>query len=310
MNRGTYVIRRILLLIPTLLAIYTLTFFLVHATPGNPWSQGDKPVPPLVLERLNEAYGLNDPLWKQYTDYLVNALQGDFGPSLAQRSRTVSDIIGDTFPVSIKLGLVSMTIALIVGISLGTIGAIRHNSWIDYVTSFVAIFGISTPSYVVVSLLVLILASRLHWLPTGGWDGLLSTRIIIPALALALYPAAVLARYTRSSMLDVLSSDYVRTARAKGLSERVVVIRHAIRNALMPVLTVSGIILADIITGSFFVETVYSVPGLGRYFVSSISERDYPVILGTVLLFGFVISVMNLVVDLLYPLIDPRIAQR
>src|SRR5690606_38250039 len=165
---------------------------------------GDKPVPPLVLERLNEAYGLNDPLWKQYTDYLVNALQGDFGPSLAQRSRTVSDIIGDTFPVSIKLGLVSMTIALIVGISLGTIGAIRHNSWIDYVTSFVAIFGISTPSYVVVSLLVLILASRLHWLPTGGWDGLLSTRIIIPALALALYPAAVLARYTRPRMLDGL----------------------------------------------------------------------------------------------------------
>lgn len=310
MNRGTYVIRRVLLLIPTLLAIYTLTFFLVHATPGNPWSQGDKPVPPLVLERLNEAYGLNDPLWKQYTDYLVNALQGDFGPSLAQRSRTVSDIIADTFPVSLKLGLVSMVIALTVGITLGTIGAIRHNTWIDYITSFVAIFGISTPSYVVVSLLVLILASQFHWLPTGGWDGLLSTKIIIPAIALALYPAAVLARYTRSSMLDVLSSDYVRTARAKGLNERVVVIRHAIRNALMPVLTVSGIILADIITGSFFVETVYSVPGLGRYFVSSISERDYPVILGTVLLFGFVISVMNLVVDLLYPLIDPRIAQR
>ncbi|HYH12883.1 MAG TPA: ABC transporter permease [Thermomicrobiales bacterium] len=310
MNRGTYVIRRVLLLIPTLLAIYTLTFLLVHATPGNPWSQGDKPVPPLVLERLNEAYGLNDPLWKQYTDYLVNALQGDFGPSLAQRSRTVSDIIADTFPVSLKLGLVSMVIALTVGITLGTIGAIRHNTWIDYITSFVAIFGISTPSYVVVSLLVLILASQFHWLPTGGWDGLLSTKIIIPAIALALYPAAVLARYTRSSMLDVLSSDYVRTARAKGLNERVVVIRHAIRNALMPVLTVSGIILADIITGSFFVETVYSVPGLGRYFVSSISERDYPVILGTVLLFGFVISVMNLVVDLLYPLIDPRIAQR
>jgi len=203
-----------------------------------------------------------------------------------------------------------MAIALTLGTTLGTIGALRHNSVIDYITSFVAIIGISTPSYVVVSLLVLLLASQLHWLPTQGWDGVFSLKVIIPAVALALYPAAVLARYTRSSMLDVLSADYVRTARAKGLNERAVVIRHAIRNALLPVLTVSGVILADIITGSFFVETVYGVPGLGRYFVSSITERDYPVILGTVLLFGFVISVMNLVVDLLYPLLDPRIMER
>lgn len=310
MNRGAYVIRRVLLLIPTLLAIYTLTFLLIHATPGGPWSQGEKPVPPIVLERLNAAYGLDDPLWKQYVTYLGNALQGDFGPSFAQRSRTVADIIGQTFPVSLALGLVAMTIALAVGLTLGTIGALRHNGFVDYLTSFVAIVGISTPSYVIVSLLVLILSSELHLLPTGGWDGIFSTKIIIPAIALSLYPAAVLARYTRSSMLDVLSADFVRTARAKGLNERWVVIRHAVRNALIPVLTVSGIILADVITGSFFVETVYSVPGLGRYFVSSISQRDYPVILGTVLLFGFVISVMNLIVDLLYPLLDPRIGSR
>jgi len=310
MNRGSYVIRRVLLLIPTLLAIYTLTFLLIHATPGGPWSQGEKPVPPIVLKRLNAAYGLDDPLWKQYVTYLGNALQGDFGPSFAQRSRTVADIIGQTFPVSLALGLVAMTIALAVGLTLGTIGALRHNGVVDYLTSFVAIVGISTPSYVIVSLLVLILSSELHLLPTGGWDGIFSTKIIIPAIALSLYPAAVLARYTRSSMLDVLSADFVRTARAKGLNERWVVIRHAVRNALIPVLTVSGIILADVITGSFFVETVYSVPGLGRYFVSSISQRDYPVILGTVLLFGFVISVMNLIVDLLYPLLDPRIGSR
>jgi len=307
MNRGAYVIRRVLLLIPTLLAIYTLTFLLIHATPGGPWSQGEKPVHPIVLERLNAAYGLDDPLWKQYVTYLGNALQGDFGPSFAQRSRTVADIIGQTFPVSLALGLVAMAIALVIGLTLGTIGALKHNGVIDYLTSFVAIVGISTPSYVIVSLLVLILSSELHLLPTGGWDGIFSTKIIIPAIALSLYPAAVLARYTRSSMLDVLSADFVRTARAKGLNERWVVIRHAVRNALIPVLTVSGIILADVITGSFFVETVYSVPGLGRYFVSSISQRDYPVILGTVLLFGFVISVMNLIVDLLYPLLDPRI---
>lgn len=310
MNRGAYIIRRVLLLIPTLLAVYTLTFLLIHSTPGGPWSQGEKPVHPVVLERLNEAYGLNDPLWQQYVTYLGNAVQGDFGPSFAQRSRTVTDIISDTFPVSLALGIAAMTIALIVGVTLGTIGALKHNSAIDYVTSFVAIVGISTPSYVIVSLLVLVLSSQLGLLPTGGWDGIFSTKIIIPAIALSLYPAAVLARYTRASMLDVLSADYVRTARAKGLNERWVVIRHAIRNALIPVLTVSGVILADVITGSFFVETVYSVPGLGRYFVSSITERDYPVILGTVLLFGFVISVMNLIVDLLYPLLDPRIVSR
>jgi ABC-type dipeptide/oligopeptide/nickel transport system permease component len=307
MQRRAFVIRRILLLFPTLLAIYTLTFLLIHSTPGGPWSQGEKPVPPLVLEQLNKAYGLDQPLWKQYVNYLGNVVRGDFGPSFTQRSRTVSDILGDTFPVSIKLGLVAMAIALGVGVSLGVIGAVRHNGWADYVSSFTAIVGISTPSYVTCSLLVLVLASQLHLVPTGGWDGIFSKKIIIPAVALALYPAAVLARYTRSSMLDVLSADYVRTARAKGLRETTVIMRHCIRNAMLPVLTVAGVVLADVITGSFFVETIYSVPGIGRYFVESISKRDYPVILGTVLLFGAVISIMNLIVDLLYPLLDPRI---
>lgn len=306
MNRSAYVVRRVLLLVPTLLAIYSLTFLLIHATPGGPWSQGEKPVPPIVLKRLNEAYGLDDPLWRQYVTYLENVLKGDFGPSFTQRSRTVTDIISETFPVSLKLGLVSMALAILIGLPLGAIGALRHNSAIDYLTGFASIIGISTPSYVSVSLLVLVFASTFHMVPTGGWDGLASTKIFIPALALALYPAAVLARYMRSSLLDVLALDYVRTARAKGLRESAVVGRHAVRNALLPVVTVSGIILADVITGSFFVETVYGVPGIGRYFVDSITERDYPVILGTVLLFGFIISVMNLIVDLLYPLLDPR----
>jgi oligopeptide transport system permease protein len=257
---------------------------------------------------LNEAYGLDEPLWKQYFTYLGNILQGDFGPSFSSRSRTVTDIIGESFPVSVQLGLVAMAIALLIGIPLGVLGAVKHNSVLDYVSGFVAIFGVSTPSYVTVSLLVLLFANTFHLVPTGGWDGLASTKILIPAFALALYPAAVLARYTRSSMLDVLSADYVRTARSKGLNERVVIVRHAIRNALLPVLTVSGIILADVITGSFFVETVYQVPGIGRYFVDSITSRDYPMILGTVLLLGAVVSVMNLVVDLLYPLLDPRMS--
>lgn len=309
MNRTAYVIKRTLLLIPTLLVIYTLTFLLIHATPGGPWSQGEKPVPPVVLKRLNAAYGLDKPLWRQYLDYLWNVLHGNFGPSFAQRSRTVSDIIHETFPVSLKLGLVAMAMALIVGVTLGVISAVKHNSVTDYVASFLSIVGISTPSYVIVSLLVLLLASTLHLVPTGGWGGIFSTKAIIPAVALAFYPAAVLARYTRSSMLDVLNQDHVRTARAKGLKESSVIFKHAVRNAMLPVLTVAGVIFADVITGSFFVETVYSVPGLGRYFVQSITSRDYPVILGTVLLFGTIVSVMNLIIDLLYPLIDPRIAE-
>lgn len=308
MTRRTYILRRVLLIFPTLLAIYSITFFLMHATPGGPWSNtGDKPIPPIVLERLNEVYGLDEPLWRQYVDYLGNALQGDFGPSYSQRSLTVTDIIQQSFPVSLKLGLMAMLVAILIGVPLGIIGAVKHNTWLDYVTGFAAILGISAPSYVVVSLLVLVFASRLHLVPTGGWDGILSTTIFIPVVSLALFPAAILTRYTRSSMLEVLAMDYVRTARAKGLGERTVIIRHCIRNSMLPVATVSGVVLADVITGSFFVETIYSVPGMGRHFVLSISSRDYPVILGTVLLFGAVITIMNLIVDLLYQFLDPRI---
>jgi ABC-type dipeptide/oligopeptide/nickel transport system permease component len=308
-NRGAFIIRRVLLLFPTLLVIYTLTFVMIHATPGGPWSQGDKPVPPLVLKRLNAAYGLDKPLWRQYTDYLWNVLHGDFGPSFTSRSRTVTDIIRDTFPISLQLGVVAMVFAVVIGLTLGVIAAINHNRPLDYICGFISIAGISTPSYVTVSVLVLVLASELHLVPTGGWNGITDSRMIIPAFALALFPAAVLARYTRSSMLEVLSADYVRTARAKGLSEWTVVTRHAVRNALLPVVTVGAIILADVVTGSFYVETIYQVPGIGRYFVDSITSRDYPVILGTVLLFGALVSVMNLLVDIVYPLLDPRMGK-
>lgn len=303
-------IRRVLALIPTLLLIYTLTFLLMHSTPGGPWDSSEKPIPKDVQERLKAAYGLDKPLWEQYVSFLAKAVRGDLGPSYTQSSRTVADILRDTFPVSLQLAAVATLIAALVGIPLGILGAVRHNRPLDYLSTFVSIFGISTPAYVVTSLLVLLLASKLHLVPTSGWDGIRSPKIIIPALSLALYPMAVLARYTRSSLLEVLRTDYLRTARSKGLTERAVVIRHGIRNALLPVVTIAGIVLADIATGSFFVETIYQVPGVGRYFVQSISGRDYPVILGTVLLLGLVVSVMNLIVDLLYPLLDPRIRDR
>ncbi len=307
--RTAYIIRRVLALIPTLLLIYTITFFLMHATPGGPWDSGEKPIPADVQERLKAAYGLDKPLWQQYGEFLGKALQGDLGPSYTQRSRTVVQILGDTFPVSLQLAAVATAMAILVGVPLGILGAVRHNRPLDYISTFVSVFGISTPAYVVTSLLVLILASKLRLLPTSGWDGIRSPKIIIPALSLALYPMAVLARYTRSSMLEVLRTDYLRTARAKGIAERGVIVRHALRNALLPVITIAGIVLADIATGSFFVETIYQVPGVGRYFVQSISARDYPVILGTVLLLGLVVSLMNLIVDLLYPLLDPRIGR-
>lgn len=305
--RSAFIIRRVLALIPTLLLIYSLTFFLMHSTPGGPWDTGEKPIPADVQERLKAAYGLDKPLWQQYTDFLGKALRGDLGPSFTQRSRSVADIIGGSFPVSLQLAAVATAIATIVGIPLGILGAVRHNRPLDYLSTFVSVFGVSTPSYVVTSLLVLLLASNLHLVPTSGWDGIWSPKIIVPALSLALYPMAVLARYTRASLLEVLRTDYMRTARSKGLSERSILMRHGVRNALLPVITIAGVVLADVATGSFFVETIYQVPGIGRYFVQSISGRDYPVIIGTVLLLGLVVSVMNLVVDLIYPLLDPRI---
>jgi len=305
--RSAFIIRRMLALIPTVLLIYSLTFFLMHATPGGPWDTGEKPIPADVQERLKAAYGLDKPLWQQYTDFLGKAVRGDLGPSYTERSRSVTDIIGESFPVSLQLAAVATAIATIVGIPLGILGAVRHNRPLDYLSTFVSVFGISTPSYVVTSLLVLLLASNLHLVPTSGWDSIWSPRIIVPALSLAFYPMAVLARYTRASLLEVLRTDYMRTARSKGLSERSILMRHGVRNALLPVITIAGVVLADIATGSFFVETIYQVPGIGRHFVQSISGRDYPVIIGTVLLLGLVVSVMNLVVDLIYPLLDPRI---
>jgi ABC-type dipeptide/oligopeptide/nickel transport system permease component len=305
--RTAFIIRRVLALIPTLLLIYSLTFFLMHSTPGGPWDSSEKPIPADVQERLKAAYGLDKPLWQQYTDFLSKAVRGDLGPSYVQRSRSVSDIIGETFPVSLQLAAAAMLIATLIGIPLGILSAVRHNGPLDYLATFISIGGISTPPYVVTSLLVLLLASKLHWVPTSGWDGIWSSKAIIPAVSLALYPMAVLARYTRSSLLDVLRTDYMRTARSKGLGEQAVLVGHALRNAMLPVITIAGIVIADIATGSFFVETIYQVPGVGRYFVQSISGRDYPVIIGTVLLLGLAVSVSNLVVDLVYPLLDPRI---
>jgi len=305
-----YVLRRLLWVIPSLFVVFTLTFILVHATPGSPWDESDKPLPAAVKENLARQYHLDDPLPKQYVDYLVNVLHGDFGPSYRSVERSVSEIIAATLPVSAMLGLGAMLFAVVVGVPLGALAATKHNTWIDYVSSLITVTGLATPPFVRVSLLIVFFSIALGWLPTGGWEGIFDVRAIIPILAIGLGPAAILARYTRSSLLEVHGQDFIRTARAKGLTETAVVVRHAMKNALIPVVTVAGVTLANVITGAFFVERIYSVPGIGRQFVDSVSGRDYPLLLGIVLVFALLISLVNLLVDLSYGFLDPRIRYR
>lgn len=302
-----YIVRRVLLLIPSLLIVFTITFLLMHATPGGPWDRDERPLPQNVIDTLNAKYGLDRPIWEQYGIFLMDVLRGDFGSSYSRYGQDVSTIIISFFPVSLQLGAVAMLVALIGGISLGLISGVNHNSSRDYLASFISVIGVSTPNYVVATVLIIIFAVYLGWLPTGGWDGIFSEKIIIPVIALALAPMALIARYTRSSVLDVLQRDYVRTARAKGIKDQGVLLRHVLRNALVPVATIAGIAFAEVITGSFFVESVTAVPGIGRYFVTSVSGRDYPVIIGTTLLFAVIVMIMNLIVDIGYVYLDPRV---
>ena len=287
-----------------LLAIVTFTFFLMHAIPGGPFT-GEKNLPPVVLAHLEAHYHLQDPLWKQYVDYLLNLAQLDLGPSFKYEGRSVNQIIAESFPVSLQLGASALVLALGAGIPLGCLGALRKNHWQDHGAMAVAIIGMSVPSFVLATLLVQVFAVQLGWLPAALWEGPAS--LILPALSLAAYPLAFIARLTRSAMLEVLSQDYIRTARAKGLSLWGTVYRHALKNALLPVVTYLGPMAASILTGSFVVETIFALPGLGRHFITSIYNRDYTVILGVTVFYSVLVIVFNLVVDLLYPLLDPRI---
>jgi ABC-type dipeptide/oligopeptide/nickel transport system permease component len=303
----TFLIRRLLSFFPTMLLFYTLIFALIQLTPGNPWDNTDKPFRPEVMAQLEAKYHLDDPVWKQYLDYLRRVVfHFDFGPSY-KSSLGANDVISRFFPVSLQLGLVAFAIAVVGGISLGVISAVKHNTLTDHLAMLFSVIGVATPSFVVITLMVVLLAVDRRFLPAFGWDGIVSTRIIIPAIALSLGPMALIARYTRASMLDTIRADFVRTARAKGLTERVIIVRHALRNALIPVATVSGLALADLITGSFFVEAIYGVPGIGRYFVSTVADRDYPVLMAVTLLFAALIWAMNFFADVAYAVIDPRV---
>ncbi len=299
-----YMLNRIFSSLIVLLAIITITFLLMHAIPGGPFTS-EKNIPAAVLKNIEEHYRLNDPLWKQYVDYLSHLARFDLGPSFKYEGRAVNDIIRESFPVSFQLGLISIGLAILLGIPAGAMAALRQNQWQDYAAMFFATIGMSVPSFVLATLFVYVFAVKLAVLPAALWEG--ARYAVLPALALAAYPTAFIARLTRSSMLEVLAQDYIKTARAKGLSPTVILYRHALKNALIPVVTYIGPMAASILTGSFIVETIFAIPGLGRHFITSIYNRDYTVILGVTVFYSILVIGLNLIVDLIYPLLDPRI---
>lgn len=300
-----YTIRRVLMWIPLLFAIATITFFLMHAVKGGPFDS-DKPLTPATRQRLNERYGLDKSLPEQYVTYIANLVQGDLGISFSN-DRPVRDIIKDRFPISLQLGLFTFLFAVVFGLGLGMFSSFNQNGIGDYIGVFIATSGAALPSFVLAPILVIVFSVKLHWFDVIGWEMGNYHKMVLPVLAFGFLNMAFMARITRASMLDVLRQDYIRTARSKGLGEVAVVIRHALKNALIPVLTVSGPIFANLVVGSFIIERAFSIPGLGRTFVESVLNRDYGVIMGVTVFYGVVIIAMNLVVDLLYGVADPRI---
>jgi len=297
-------IRRVLWIIPVLLFISLITFVLMHSVPGGPWDR-DKKLAPQVVENLNRRYGLDKPLWEQYANFLTAAVQGDLGVSFIYQDRKVTDVILEGLPVTATLAAAAILIAILIGIPLGVLAALRQNSLVDYLCLFFATIGASVPNFVMGIVLIIILSVGLHLLPTGGWGSW--QKVIMPALALGFYPAALLARMTRASMIEAIRQDYVRTARAKGLLEDIILWRHIFKNALIPVITVLGPWVAILVTGSFIVESIFAVPGIGKFYIQGIFARDYGLLMGTTLFYAVVIAVANLLVDVLYALVDPRI---
>ena len=299
-----FVLKRIVATLMALFVIVSITFTIMHTIPGGPFDS-EKKVNQVIMDNLNEKFHLSDPLPKQFADYWKNLLHGDFGPSFRYESQTVNDIIKDGFPVSATLGAVAVVTALCLGLLLGIIAALKQNRWQDYTAMIFATIGISVPSFVMAPLLMYFLGVKFKILPVAMWGSW--KQIIMPAFALSLLPMATIARFTRASMIDVLNQDYIKTAKSKGLNQRVIVYRHAMRNALMPVVTYLGPMIAGVFTGSFVVESIFAIPGLGKWFVTSITNRDYTVILGVTIFYSLFLLIMNLIVDILYAVIDPRI---
>jgi peptide/nickel transport system permease protein len=304
-----YLLGRVVGLVIVFVIVSIVAFLLMHSVPGGPFDEEKQPLPPAAKANILRKYGLDKPLYEQYLRYMGSALQGDFGISFQSPTETVIQLIGRTWPVSITLGVLAIIVAFVSGITFGILAAIKQNTWIDYVATFISTLGLTVPNFVIAIWLLLLFTVRLHWLPTGGWLGSGGDwkTLIMPVITLALGPASLVARYTRSSLVEVIHSDYIRTARAKGLAERVVVMRHALKNALIPLITIFGPQIPNLITGTIFVELIFRVPGLGKFFVSSIYLRDYPMIMATMLLVATLWSITYLLSDILYTIVDPRI---
>lgn len=300
-----YLIGRIMGLIVVFIIVSMIAFVLMHSVPGGPFDEENSPLPPAAKANILRKYGLDRPLYEQYLRYMANAVRGDFGISFQSPTESVLGLIARTWPVSMKLGGLTILIALPTGILLGTIAAVKQNSWIDYIVTFISTLGITVPNFVVATWLLLLFSVRLKWLPTGGWGDWKTW--IMPVLAFSLGPSALAARYTRSSLIEVIHSDYIRTARAKGLSEVRVIWRHALKNALIPLITILGPQIPNLITGTIFIEVIFRIPGLGKFFVSSVYLRDYPMIMATMLLIAMVWGITYLLSDILYTIVDPRV---
>jgi oligopeptide transport system permease protein len=302
-----FIIRRIVWTIPVLLLVILMTFLMMKLIKGNPFQVTERPVPPSIQANLDRKFHLDKPWWEQYLYYVRDVATFNLGPSLVQRNQTVNDVVKEHLPVSIKLGLMAITFAIVIGVPLGVFAALRHNSVGDYAAMTLANIGFALPSFLVATLLIYFFALRLKdytHLPTNGWEG--PSSYVLPVIALGIYPMTYFARLVRGTVLETLQQDYIRTAKAKGLRWRIVVGKHVLRNSLIPVVTAAGPVLGYLITGSFIVEFIFGIPGIGRYYVTSVTGRDYSVVMGITVLLSVIIIVANLVVDILYGYLDPR----
>jgi len=299
-----YILKRLMYILLALFVIVTATFFLLRLAPGNPFAS-ERNFPPQIEEKLNETYGLNNPWYIQYKDYLIDAATFNFGESMKYKARSTNDMIAEGFPVSLTLGIEAMLLAIGFGVLIGVVAALYHNRWPDYLATTFAVLGISVPSFILAGLMQYFLAYKLQLFPISGWKGF--SYSLLPALAIAFSHMGFIAKLTRSSMLEQNNSDYVKMARAKGIGKWTVVFRHTLRNALLPVITYLGPLTAGVVTGSFIVEQIFAVPGLGKHFVQSITNRDYTVVMGTTVFYAIILLFAVFIVDILYSVIDPRI---
>ncbi len=298
--------KRLAIAIPTLLILVTLSFFLMQLAPGSPFT-GDFNMPPEILANLEAKYHLNEPLWKQYGYYLWDLLHGDLGPSFKYRDYTVNELVAQSFPVSLTIGAFAFVVTVICGVFLGTIAALKQNSWLDYTIMTFSMVGVVLPSFVIAPLLVLLFSVFLHWLPAGGWNHGSWQNMVLPVLAMAILYMAAIARIMRSSMIETMNSHFIRTAKAKGLPRHQIILKHALKPSMMPIVSYLGPAFVGIITGSVVIETVFGLPGIGQHFVNGALNRDYSLVLGLTIIIGALTILFTAIVDILYGMIDPKI---